>query len=175
MKIVLALSFCLFFSLNAFAQTEQSGNVAEFVIEEISLARDDGNGKAGEVTNKFITTDRPIYCIIQLNSEKSAIVKMNLVAVKANGLKPETKIITVNYTTKENQNHVTFTASPDVVWAAGTYRVDIFVDRKLTRSQTFEIEKLPKQIDKEKQTTPKSLVPSKILKKNRKSWNQHLN
>jgi hypothetical protein len=169
MKIVLAVSLCLFFSLNAFAQTEQSGNVAEFVIEEISLARDDGNGKAGEVTNKFMTTDRPIHYIIQLNSDKPATVKMNLVAVKATGLKPETKIITVNYTTKENQNRVSFTASPGVVWAAGTYRVDIFVDGKLAGSQAFEIEKSPKQIDKEKQTTPKSLVPRKILKKNRRS------
>jgi len=169
MKIVLAIFLCLFFSLNAFAQTEQNGNAAEFVIEEISLARDDGSGKAGEVTDKFIITDRPIHCLIQLNLDKPATVKMNLVAVKANGLKPETKSITVSYTTKENQNLVNFTASPDVVWAAGTYRVDIFIDGKPARSQIFEIEKSPKQIDKEKQTPLKSLVPRKIIKKNRRN------
>ena len=169
MKFVLAISLCLFFSLNAFTQTEQNKNAAEFVVEGISLARDDGSGKPGEVTDKFIITDRPIHCLIQLNSDKPATVKMNLVAVKANGLKPETKSITVSYTTKEDQNLVNFTASPDVVWAAGTYRIDIFVDGKFARSQAFEIEKSPKQIDKEKQTPPKSLVPRKIVKKNRRN------
>ncbi len=169
MKFVLAISLCLFFSLNAFTQTEQNKNAAEFVVEGISLARDDGSGKPGEVTDKFIITDRPIHCLIQLNLDKPATVKMNLVAVKANGLKPETKSITVSYTTKENQNLVNFTASPDVVWAAGTYRVDIFIDGKPARSQIFEIEKSSKQIDKEKQTPLKSLVPRKIIKKNRRN------
>jgi len=42
MKFVLAISLCLFFSLNAFTQTEQNKNAAEFVVEGISLARDDG-------------------------------------------------------------------------------------------------------------------------------------
>jgi hypothetical protein len=169
MKIVLTISLCLLFNLNAFAQTERSRNAADFVVEEISLARDDGNGKPGEVTDKFITTDRPIHCLIQLGSSKPATVKMNLIAVKANGLRPETKIITVNYTTKENQNLVNFTGSPDVVWAAGIYRVDIFINGNLTRSQTFEIEKSPKQINKEGQLLPKSLVPRKIIKKNRRN------
>ena len=169
MKFVLAISLCLFFSLNAFTQTEQNKNAAEFVVEEISLARDNGSGKPGEATDKFIITDRPIHCLIQLNLDKPATVKMNLVAVKANGLKPETKSITVSYTTKENQNLVNFTASPDVVWAAGTYRVDFLIDGKLARSQTFEIEKSPKQIDKEKLMPLKSLVPRKIIKMNRRN------
>jgi len=169
MKIVLAVFLCLFFSFNAFAQTESNGNVAESAVEEISLARDDGSGKAGEETDKFITTDRPIHCMIQLNSGKPATIKMNLIAVKAIGLKPETKVVTVSYITKENQNLVNFTGSPDVAWAAGTYRVDIFINGKLAGSQTFEIEKSPKQTDKEKSTVPKSFVPRKIIKKNRRS------
>ena len=169
MKIVLAIFLCLFFSLNAVAQTEQNGNVAELVVEEVSLARDDGSGKPGEVTDKFIITDRPIHCLIQLNSDKSATVKMNLVAVKAIGLKPETKFVSVNYTTKENQNLVNFTASPDVVWAAGTYRVDIFINGKPARSRTFEIERSSRQIDKERQTPLKSLVPRKNTNKTRKN------
>jgi len=169
MKFVLAISLCLFFSFNALAQTEPDNKNAEVGIEEISLARDAANGKAGDVTDKFVTTDRPIHCIIQLNSDKSATVKMILIAVKANGLKPETKIVTVSYTTKENQNRVNFTASPDGVWAAGSYRVDIFINNKLARSQTFEIEKSSKEIDKEKPTTPKSFAPRKNPKKPRKS------
>ncbi len=164
MKIVLTISFCLIFSLKAFSQSEQNGNRSEFIVEEISLARDDGNGKSGDATDKFITTDRPIHCIIQLNSDKPATVKMNLVAVKTNGLKPETKIIVVNYTIKENQNRVNFNASPDGVWAAGIYRVDIYINNKLTKSRTFEIEKSPTAARKEK-----SLAPRKKINKPRKN------
>ncbi|CAN5186014.1 hypothetical protein BH20ACI1_BH20ACI1_23910 [soil metagenome] len=139
MKIILALTVCLLFFTNLFAQSNQ--NDSEVGVEEISLARGDGNGEAGEITDKFYTTDVPIYCIIQLNSHKSANVKMNIVAVKADGYKPETKIIAVSYTTKENHNRVTFNASPEKFWSSGTYRVDILINGKIAESLSFEIEK----------------------------------
>ena len=169
MKIVLIIPLCLFFGLSAFAQTEEIVNDSKVSIEEITLARDDGNGKAGETTDKFLTTDIPIYCIIQLNSLKSTTVKMILVAVKANGLKPETKSISVSYTTNGKQNRVNFNASPDGVWAAGDYRVDIYIDGKFARSLAFKIEKSPKEAEPEKQSTPKSLTPRKNIKKPRKT------
>lgn len=139
MKIILALTICLLLCFNLSAQSNQ--NDAEIGVEEISLARDDGNGKAGEITDKFYTTDIPLYCIIRLNSDKSANVKMNIVAVKANEYKPETKVITVSYTTKENHNKVIFNASPEKVWSAGNYRVDILINGKIADSLSFDIEK----------------------------------
>ncbi len=138
MKIILALTICLLFCFDLSAQTLE--NDSEIKVEEISLAQDDGNGKAGKVTDKFYTTDIPIYCIVRLDSAKSANIKMNIVAVKADGYKPETNVITVNYTTKENQNGVTFNASPEKIWAAGTYRVDISINGKIAGSLSFEIE-----------------------------------
>ncbi len=169
MKIVLIISLCLFFSFDAFAQTEPENKNAEISIEEISLARDDGSGKPGEITEKFLTTDTPIHCIIQLSSTKSATVKMILVAVKANGLKPETKSISVSYKTNGNENGVTFNASPRGVWAAGDYRADVYINDKFAKSQTFKIEKSPTEAQNEKPPAPKTFAPRKKNNKPRKN------
>ncbi len=151
MRIILALPICLLLCFNLFAQSEKNDDDSAIGVEEISLARDDGNGKAGEITAKFYTTDVPIYCIVQLNSGKFANVKMNIVAVKADGYKPETKVISVNFTTKENHDRVTFNASPEKVWSAGSYRVDILINGKFADSSGFEIEKhLPETKNKVK-------------------------
>ena len=87
MKIFLTVFLCLFFGSNVFSQVDSSENNEKIGVEEISLARDDGSGEAGEAANAFMTTDVPIHCFVQLASAKSVLVKMNFVAVKASGLK----------------------------------------------------------------------------------------
>ena len=169
MKIFLIVSLCLFFNLNVLAQSEAITADSKVSIEEITRARDDGSGEAGEATDKCLTTDNPIYCVIQLSSLKSTTVKMILVAVKADGLKPETKSVSVSYTTDGKQNRVNFNASPDGVWAAGDYRADIYIDGKFAQSQTFKIEKSAKEIKPEKQTTPQNFAPRKTTKKPHKN------
>jgi len=169
MKLVLAVFLCLFFSFNAFPQSEEINKNPVVGVEEIVLARGDGSGKAGETTDKFRATDIPIFCFIQLDSEKPATVKMILIAVKAVSLKPESKVVTVSYTTKENQNGVNFTASPNGIWAAGDYRVDVYVDGKLAKSRTFIVEKSAEEIEKPKPAAPKSPAPRKSVKKMRRN------
>jgi len=168
MKVVLVIFCCLLFGFNAPAQTEIEN--AEAVIETVSLARDDGSGKAGETTDVFLTTDRPIHCFIQLSSIKPATVKLILVAVKAAGMPPETKSISVSYKTNGNQDQVNFNASPEGIWAAGSYRADIFINGKLAKSHGFEIEKSPKVAEQVKPSPPKSFVSRKnTAKKPRKN------
>jgi len=169
MKVFLAVLLCLFFAFNVSGQTVQNENNEEIGVEEISLARDDGNGKAGEAANVFTTTDVPIHCLVQLASTKAVLVKMNFVAVKTPGLKPETKVVTVSYKTNGKQISVNFTASPETVWAAGKYRVDIFLDGKIAKSLEFEIKKSPKEISKEKQPQPKTKSQPKAKQKSRKT------
>lgn len=108
-------------------------------IEDVFLARDDGNGKAGDVVEGFMTADIPIFCIVRLTTDKSVTVKMNLVAVKVAGVKPETKVVSTSYTTKENQNRVNFSGRPHGAWVAGTYRIDVFVDGVQEKSVTFQM------------------------------------
>lgn len=155
MKIFLAVFFCLFFAFNIFGQVDQNENIKEVGVEEISLARDDGSGKPGDTANGFLTSDVPIHCFVQLASMRAVLVKMNFVAAKAAGLKAETKVVTVSYKTNGKQISVNFNASPETVWAAGAYRVDVLLDGKLAKSLEFEIKKSTKEISKEKQPTPK--------------------
>ena len=63
-------------------------------IEEAYLAKDNGEGKAGEQASEFRVTDIPIYCVVLLESNQTAVVKMNFVAVNVAGVKPETKVVT---------------------------------------------------------------------------------
>jgi len=165
--------FCVLFAFNAFAQDgEDEKNVEPQIVgvEEIYLAKDNGEGKAGDVAESFLTTDIPIYCVVQLNSSKPATVRMNFVAVSVQGVKAETKVISVNYKTNGKQNRVSFTGKPDGVWTAGSYRIDIYIDDKLAVGKSFEIKKSPGEIQKSV-TQVKSFVPPKpkIVKQTRKN------
>ena len=92
---------------------------------------------------------------------------MIFVAVKVLGVKPETKVITTKYTTNGQQSQVSFTGKPDKIWVAGNYRIDIFINEKAAKSLEFEIQKTVKQIEKEKQPSPKSKITSvRKLRKN---------
>jgi hypothetical protein len=142
-KAIFLLLIYALFTIGTYAQTEPVPKLAGDGIEELYLAKDDGTGKAGDVVTTFSTSDIPIHCIVQLDSVRVANIKMNLVAVKVPGVKPETKVVTTSYTTKENQNRVNFTGKPDGIWTAGRYRVDIFLDGKHARSYDFLIEKAP--------------------------------
>jgi hypothetical protein len=135
--IALLLSICCCYAVAQepvkFAPAESS------VVDEIYLARDDGNGKPGDVVENFTIADIPIYCVVVLVSPDPTTVKMNLVAVKVPGVKPESKVVTTIYTTKQGQNRVYFSGRPDSAWVAGTYRVDVFVDGKQEKTLTFQM------------------------------------
>jgi hypothetical protein len=144
MKSFFLLIIFAVFTLGAYAQADpvpiSSPTPAVGGVEDVYLAKDDGKGKAGEVVSSFGPADIPIHCIVQLDSVRIATVKMVFVAVSVPGVKPETKVVTTTYTTKENQNQVNFTGRPDKAWTAGKYRVDIFLDGKLAKSHDFLIQ-----------------------------------
>jgi hypothetical protein len=153
LQTIFALLLCFLTAVSVSGQTQTNGE-AEVGIEEIYVARSDGNGKPGEKSETFFTNDIPIYCVIQLNSSVPATVKMNFIAVKANNLKPETKIVTVSYKTNGNQNRVYFNASPEGKWSAGTYRVDISVNGKSPAGHIFEIKSSPGETQNQNKPVP---------------------
>lgn len=132
----LAIFVVLISAVAAFAQTEPAVASA---IGSVYLAKDDGTGKVGETVSSFFTTDIPIYCVVELDSTKPVTVKLNFVAVAVPGVKPDSKVVTTSYTTKDGQNRVNFTGKPADKWSAGKYRVDIFVDGKLAKDVVFDI------------------------------------
>lgn len=112
---------------------------AEPVIEEVYLARDNGEGKPGDQVTEFGPNDIPIHCVVLLGTIGSTLVKMNFVAVNVAGVKLDTKVVTASYKTTEGQNRVNFSGRPDGKWTPGRYRVDLFVNGKLEKTIEFEI------------------------------------
>jgi hypothetical protein len=176
-KIILITLLFLLSAFAAFAQQKAPDKTPSpqlVGVEDVYLAKDNGEGKAGDAAEHFLTTDIPIYCVVALDSLKPAVVKMNLVAVNVQGVKAESRVITVSYKTDGKQNVVNFTGRPDGDWTAGSYRVDIFVDDKLAIGKNFEIKKSSPEIQKkstavENFTPPKPKVKPKIVKQVRKN------
>jgi len=129
--------FCFFFSVEVFAQPSKIA--VKPGIEEIYLAKDDGEGKAGEVAAHFLTTDVPIHCVVLFDSAEPVTVKMNLVAVSVLRVPAESKVVSTSYTTKQDQNRVNFSGQPDGSWIAGKYRADIFINNTFAGKLNFEI------------------------------------
>jgi hypothetical protein len=109
--------------------------------EEMYLAKDDGKGSPGEPATGFMTTDVPIHCVVVLTGASTVSVRMNLVAIDVSGVKPETRVVSTSYTTKDNQDRVNFSGRPERLWFAGRYRADIFINDTLVKKLEFEIRK----------------------------------
>jgi len=145
---------------------QEAGSPPPVNIDSIYLAKDDGTGKAGDTGSTiFAPTDIPIYCVVMLDSATPVTVKMNLVASKVTGVKPDSKVLSVSYTTKNGQNRVNFTGKPDGKWVVGTYRVDIFLNDKFMKNVTFDIK--PSTVNTESATflTPTAAARSAAPKK----------
>jgi hypothetical protein len=171
LKTTFLFLLCCLFSLGVYGQTETgSDNADEKIgVEEITLARDDGKGTAGETVTSFFTTDVPIHCSVRLTSSKAVTVKMNFIAVSVPGVKAETKVVTTSFKTNGKQNQVNFTGAPEDFWSAGKYRIEISLDGKLAKSQEFEIQKSPKEAKGEKQTPVKTNPKPRLAKGLRKT------
>jgi len=134
-------------------------------IDEAYLAKDDGEGKAGDQVTEFRTTDIPIYCVILLESALKTVVKMNFVAVSVAGVKTETRVVSASYTTKGGQNRVNFTGRPEGRWTPGKYRVDIFLDGKIAKNLDFEIKGTPTSLTAGQQFQPPAEAKPKPFRK----------
>lgn len=135
-RLILPILVALYSASGVLAQTEP----VKTGVEEIFVAKDNGAGKAGDLAESFVTSDIPIHCIVQLNSFAPATVKMNFVAVGVKGVKPETRVVSVSYTTNGKQNQVYFTGKPGGgAWVAGSYRIDVFVNDELAGSRSLQI------------------------------------
>ena len=139
--MVLRFFYLVLFLMSAFHWgLAQSAPASEQpTIEDVYLAKDDGNGKPGEPVTEFRTSDIPIHCVIVLESAGRSVIKMVFMAVNVAGVKTETKVVTSTYSTTEGQNRVNFTGRPEGKWVPGKYRVDLFVNNKLVTDIEFSI------------------------------------
>ena len=72
MKALYTILICLLVVAASYAQSDPPVPPG---IEDVYLARDNGEGKAGEQVTEFRTTDVPIYCVVVLDSRTKAVVK----------------------------------------------------------------------------------------------------
>jgi hypothetical protein len=140
LRIAIQLALILSCGIAVFAQAPETP-IVNTGLYEIYLAKDDGTGKAGEEATSFVTTDVPIYCVVQLDSPTPVTVTMNLIAVAVPGVKGGTRVVSTSYTTRDNQNRVNFSGRPAGEWVAGRYRVDIFIGDKAVASREFAVQK----------------------------------
>ncbi len=128
--------------------SQESDDPARPIIAEVFLAKANTEGLAGEPAENFMVSDVPIFCVVRLHSSGVAAVKMDLVATKVPGVKPDTKVVSISYTTKSNEDRVNFSGKPHDIWTAGMYRVDIYVGEKKVRIIEFEIKSSPTETAK---------------------------
>jgi hypothetical protein len=147
---IITAFLCLFGS--GFSQ--ESDDPSRPIIAEIFLAKANTEGRVGEAAEHFVVTDVPIFCVVRLQSPGVAAVKMDLVATKVPGVKPDTKVVSASYTTKENEDRVNFSGKPHDVWTAGVYRIDIYVGEKKVRNIEFEIKTSPTETAKPSNDKP---------------------
>ena len=161
MKLFLLIGIIGIFSAAVFSQAPVT--TASVAINEAYLARDDGSGHAGEPATTFGPADIPIYCVIQLESAIPTTVRMNLVAENVPGVKPDTKVVSTSYTTKDGENRVNFDGRPAGKWVPGRYRAEIYIDGKLAKNLTFEIKGQPGPVTGAHPFVPNKQTPKKPI------------
>jgi len=111
---------------------------AEVFVTRIYMAKD-ANGKPGTETTSFLTSDRTVHCVIELNKAKRGTkVRFIWKAVDVQGANPDSK--TIDYTTNSFENkvrgHLTYTKD----WPAGKYRVEVYINDGPDKTIDYTIE-----------------------------------
>ncbi len=116
-----------------------SDATATGAIDELHMAKDDGNGDPGDKTNAFSRGDRTIHCVAKLADVKAGTkMKFSWFIVDAGGSKNE-KIKDIDYTTRAQENivHGHLTLPQD--WPSGKYRVEVFVNGNLEKTAQYSV------------------------------------
>jgi len=128
-------------------------------LAEAFLAKKGIDGQAGEPAANFLVTDIPIFCVVRLASPGVASVRLDFIAANVAGVKPESKVVSLRYVTKDAEDRVNFSSKPHGLWVAGKYRIDIFVGTKKVSAIEFEIRPVPGEVATP--ATKKSTTPSR--------------
>jgi len=108
-------------------------------IQELHMAKDDGNGDPGEETNAFSPGDRTIHCVARLAEAKAGTkIKFSWFIVDAEGSKNE-KIKDIDYTTRALENIVHGHLTLPENWPGGKYKVEVFVNGNLEKTTQYSV------------------------------------
>ena len=116
--------------------TDQGSGAA---IEEIHMAKDDGNGSPGEKSDTFEPGDRTIHCVTKLKEAKSGTdMRFSWWIVDADGSQNQ-KVKDIDYRTRalENVVHAHLTLPQD--WPTGKYKVQVYINGDLDRTAFYTV------------------------------------
>jgi len=112
---------------------------AEVYVTRIYMAKD-ANGKPGSETTSFLTSDRTVHCVIELNKAKRGTkVRFIWKAVDVQGSKNE-EIKTIDYTTNSFENKVRGHLTLPKDWPPGKYRVEVYINESLDKTIDYTME-----------------------------------
>ena len=137
MKFLLAAALCI--AAVGSVQAQTNGDEDSPKVSKTTLARKESDGTITEDPETFRPKDVPIICYVDLTVDHPVEVRLVSVAKRAVGLRPESRIATVTYKTKQGESGVTFTSRPKGLWAAGSYRADVFLNGTLSDSKDFTV------------------------------------
>jgi hypothetical protein len=108
-------------------------------VTKVELARDNGQGKPGEVVKSFSPADDPIHCVIRVKPLTGpTIFTGTLIAVNAEKYK-NFQVATTNVSGIASTTSVDFKFRVGGSWPAGSYRIELKANGKALRDVTFEI------------------------------------
>ena len=89
-------------------------------------------------TTTFSQSDIMNLFIDLKNAPDDTELKVNWIAVNAEGLDPNYLINESNYTSGDDTVH--FDLTNDMLWPVGSYKADVYLNGALDRSLTFEVQ-----------------------------------
>ena len=107
-------------------------------INSITFARDDGSGNAGATVTDFKPSDHVLHATVTLDHLETGLkVKLSWVAVDAGGATNK-EIANTEFSALVG-NVINGQASLPNDWPTGKYRLDVYLNDKLTQSANFNV------------------------------------
>lgn len=112
---------------------------AEVYVETINMAKDD-DGKPGDATTTFESSDSKIHCVINLNKAKGGTkIKTVWIAADVEGTKNQ-ELKTLDYTTNSFEKKITGYLTWKGDWPKGQYRLEVYINGALDKTIDYTIE-----------------------------------
>ena len=109
-------------------------------INEVHMAKDNGNGDPGDETDTFAPDDRTVHCIATLKQAKSGTqIRFAWWIVDADNTQNH-KIREIDYKTAalENVVHAHLTLPQD--WPKGKYKVQVYINGDLDKTAFYSVQ-----------------------------------
>ncbi len=123
---------------NKTSTTEPSRKNAEIYVNRVYMAKDE-NGKPGDETLTFETSDHTVHCIAELNkAKKGTDVRFIWKMVDVAGSKDK-EIKKTDYSTNSFENKVHGYLTLPYDWPKGTYGVEVYINGELDKTIEYSI------------------------------------